>query len=74
MIEEAGGIRVRVREFGSGVKEVSLRHRVSVGELIKSLGYITEEYIVTVSGTIVTEDYLVNDGDEVVLYPVVSGG
>ncbi|MEM2854712.1 MAG: MoaD/ThiS family protein [Desulfurococcaceae archaeon] len=74
MVEEAGGIRVRVREFGGGVREVSLRHGVSVSELIKSLGYIIEEYVVTVNGTIVTEDYLVNDGDEVVIYPVVSGG
>ncbi|MCS7128454.1 MAG: MoaD/ThiS family protein [Sulfolobales archaeon] len=74
MAEETSGIKVKVREFGSGVKEVSLKNRVSVGELVKSLGYIIEEYVVAVSGTIVTEDYLINDGDEVVLYPVVSGG
>ncbi len=74
MVEEAGGIRVKVREFGGGIREVSLRRGVSVGELVKSLGYIIEEYVVAVGETVVTEDYLLNDGDEVVLYPVVSGG
>jgi len=47
---------------------------ITVGELVKKLGLLITEYIVLKNNMIVTEDDIVNDGDEVVLYPAKSGG
>lgn len=45
-----------------------------IGEVLKSLGLNTEEYIVVRNGRVVTIDEEVSNGDEIILYPVVSGG
>jgi len=47
---------------------------ITVGELVKKLGLMITEYIVLKNNVIVTEDDIVNDGDEIVLYPAKSGG
>jgi len=64
---------VRVRFADGTTKELNV-DGISIRELFKILNLLLEEYIVVVKGHVVTEDYIVKDGDELVLYPVVSGG
>lgn len=66
-------LAIRIRVANGTVKEISL-DKISIRRLFKMLNLLLEEYIVIVNGRIVTEDYIVKDGDEIVLYPVVSGG
>ncbi len=66
-------IKVKVlggREYVIDTEGSDLR----VKELMRRLGLNTEEYVVTKSGEVITEEDVVRDGDELVLYPVVSGG
>ena len=66
-------VRVRIidgREFrveceGSEVK---------VKDILKKLRLSSEEYVIVKSGNVITEEDYVSDGDELILYPVVSGG
>ncbi len=46
----------------------------TIGEVLRSLGLNTEEYIVARNGRVVTIDEEISEGDEIILYPVVSGG
>ncbi len=64
---------VRVR-FANGTTKDLCVNGISIRELFKILNLLLEEYIIVVKGRVVTEDYIVRDGDELVLYPVVSGG
>ena len=65
---------VKIRTVdNSFVKEVDV-DGITVGELLKKLGLLVEEYVVVKNNQVVTEDDIVCDGDEIVLYPVVSGG
>jgi len=66
-------LAVKILFANDGIKEVDAVG-MCVGELLKKLGLLVEEYIVVVNGRVVTEDYVLRDGDEVKLYPVVSGG
>ncbi len=43
-------------------------------ELIKFLGLNREEVLVTVNGSLVTEDYALKEGDSVRILSVISGG
>jgi len=66
---------IRVRVIGSpSEKLVKHREGMTVSDVLRELGLLSSEYIVARNGRIVTEDELVEDGDEIVLYPVVSGG
>ncbi len=65
---------IRIRSIdGSFVKEVDVR-KIRIKELLEKLGILIEEYVVVKNGEVTTEDDIVEDGDEIVLYPVVSGG
>ncbi len=65
---------IRIRSLdGSFVKEVNAR-KIRIKELLEKLGILIEEYVVVKNGEVTTEDDTVEDGDEIVLYPVVSGG
>ncbi len=64
---------MRVRFADGTTKELNV-NGISIRELFKTLNLLLEEYIVVVKGRVVTDDYIVKDGDEVILYPVVSGG
>lgn len=66
-------LAVRVRFADGTTKDLNV-NGISIRELFKILNLLLEEYIIVVKGRIVTEDYIVKDGDELVLYPVVSGG
>ncbi|WFO76072.1 MoaD/ThiS family protein [Desulfurococcaceae archaeon MEX13E-LK6-19] len=65
---------VKIRTVdNSFVKEIDA-DGITVGALLKKLGLLVEEYVVVKNNQVVTEDDIVRDGDEIVLYPVVSGG
>ncbi len=59
---------------GSRIWRVEYRRGLTIREVLESLGLLSNEYVVARNGEIVAEDEGVSDGDEIVLYPVVSGG
>jgi len=66
-------VRVRIidgREFQVKFEGCDVR----VKDVLKKLKLSSEEYVVVKSGNVVTEEDGVSDGDELILYPVVSGG
>ncbi|HID42093.1 MAG TPA: thiamine biosynthesis protein ThiS [Pyrodictium sp.] len=66
---------VKVRVIGApSVKLVEYRDGMTVRDVLWELGLLSSEYVVARNGRVVTEDEPVEDGDEIVLYPVVSGG
>ena len=65
-------IKIRIAD-DSCVKEVNVK-KVKVKELLSMLGLLSEEYIVVKGNEVITDEDEVVDGDEIVLYPVVSGG
>ena len=66
---------VRARIIGSKeVRAVEHRPGMRVVDVLRELGLLSNEYVVARNGRVVAEDEPVDDGDELVLYPVVSGG
>jgi len=49
-------------------------NEVKVKDILKKLRLSSEEYVIVKSGNVITEEDYVSDGDELILYPVVSGG
>ena len=47
---------------------------IRVSELLTKLGLLSSEYVVLRNNMVVSEDDVIHDGDEVVVYPVKSGG
>jgi len=66
-------IRIRLVD-GSKKWDVDISGEKTVREVLSMIGLISEEYIVSLNGRIVSPDEKVRSGDELVLYPVVSGG
>ncbi len=66
-------MKVRVRVLGGEEKEVEMSGK-TVADLLKTLGYASDEYVVTREGKILTEDDEIKEGDSLVLVPVISGG
>lgn len=66
-------IRIRLVD-GSKKWDVDVSGEKTVREVLSMIGLISEEYIVSLNGRIVSPDEKVRSGDELVLYPVVSGG
>lgn len=46
----------------------------TVEEILAELGESVETVLVTINGTLATNDQQIKEGDRVVLLPVVSGG
>ena len=72
-----GVIEVVVIRIVDGSKEwkISLgQERIRVKELLEKIGLLSNEYVVVKNGQVVSEEEIVSDNDEIVLYPVVSGG
>jgi len=70
-------IKVVIIRIVDGSKEwkISIGHeRIKVRELLEKIGLLSNEYVVVKNGQVVSEEEIVNDDDEIVLYPVVSGG
>ncbi len=65
---------VRVRILGDGERVVEYRPGMRVFDVLKELGLLAGEYVVAKGGRVVAEDEEVGDGEELLLYPVVSGG
>ncbi|BEP18432.1 MoaD/ThiS family protein [Pyrofollis japonicus] len=65
---------IKVRILGDGEKQVEYREGVRVVDVLRELGLLENEYVVVRRGKVVAEDTVLEDGDELVLYPVVSGG
>ncbi len=63
-----------MRILGDGEKEVTYREGIRVIDVLRELGLLENEYVVVRRGKVVAEDEELADGDELVLYPVVSGG
>ena len=66
-------MKIRWRILGGGWKEVETNVK-TVGELMNELGLSPEEYLPSVSGKLVTDDYEIKEGAEIQFVPVVSGG
>ena len=66
-----GGVKVLLR---NPRREVEVPGPVGVVPLLRQLGYSREAVLVIVDGTLVTGDMTINEGSEVEIRPVVSGG
>ena len=66
-------IRVSIIGPIKSVKEVE-GSKMKVSELLKKLGLLSSEYVVLKNNVIVSEDDIVNEGDNIIVYPVKSGG
>ncbi len=65
---------IKVKVLGGREYVINASNTLKVKDVLKKLGLKIEEYIVTKSGEVITEEDIVEDGDELILYPVVSGG
>ncbi len=63
---------IKVRLKGK-VKELDLE-RVKLERLLNLLGINPEDVLVIKSGKLITEDYVLKDGDEIEIFEVVSQG
>ena len=59
---------------GQHARRVSLKHGSEVGHLLRKMGLLREEFIVTIRGRVVTELEPLKDRDRVSLIRVFSGG
>ncbi len=66
-------VKVRIVD-GTRKWDIDIGGEKTVREVLSMIGLISEEYIVSLNGKIVSPEEKVRDGDELVLYPVVSGG
>ncbi len=65
---------IKVKVLGGREYVIDASNTLKVKDVLKKLGLKIEEYVVTKSGEVITEEDIVEDGDELILYPVVSGG
>ena len=66
---------IKVRVLGRGIeKEVEWRKGMTVADLLREVGFNTESAIARINGRVVLEDEKIEDGIEVEVMPVVSGG
>jgi len=63
-------IHVESRDFKKNV----LFKGSTVKQLMKELGLSSENFVISKNGEIVLEDELLANGDNVKLFPVISGG
>jgi len=66
-------VKVRVIP-GNEEKEIKVKGKVKVVDVLIKLGLDPQGYIVTRKSEILTEEDLVSDDDELEVYRVVSGG
>jgi len=66
-------MKIRWRILGGEWKEIETDSR-TIKELMDELGLSPEEYLPSVRGKLVTEDYEIKDENEIQFVPVVSGG
>ncbi len=66
-------MKIRWRILGGEWKEVETGAK-TMKELMVELSLSPEEYLPSIGGKLVTEDYEIREGDEIQFVPVVSGG
>ncbi len=67
-------VPVKLRLVGGETRVVEYREGMTVADVLREAGLLATEYVVARNGKLAAEDEPVEDGDELVLYPVVSGG
>lgn len=55
-------------------KEYTFPNSLYVHQVFKRMGLDSESYLVVRNGEVITEDTLLNAGDQVRVVPVISGG
>ncbi|MGC8954095.1 MAG: hypothetical protein ACP5N5_05205 [Desulfurococcus sp.] len=65
---------IKVKVTGEQAPRILDVGEISVSELLRRLGLSKSEHIVLRGGIPLTEDDIIRDGDEVVVYLVKSGG
>ncbi|WP_099210091.1 MoaD/ThiS family protein [Thermococcus henrietii] len=66
---------IRVRVLGRGIeREIEWRKGMTIADVLREVGFNTESAIARINGRVVLEDERVEDGTEVEVIPVVSGG
>jgi sulfur carrier protein len=65
-------VKVRVLESNECI-ELEVKE-ISVREILSKLGLTLSEHIVLKNGDVITEDDVVEDGSEIVIFTVKSGG
>jgi sulfur carrier protein len=66
---------IKVKVLGRGIeKEVEWRKGMTVKDVLREVGFNTESAIARIDGRVVLEDEKVEDGIEIEVIPVVSGG
>ena len=63
-----------VAEPRQRARRISLRHGSQVGDLLRKMGLLREEFIVMAKGRVVAEFEPLKDGDQIRLIRVFSGG
>lgn len=74
MREKMSNIEVSVEVTGEGIKSVTVSEGDLVLDLVLSLDWNPEAVVVKRNGKIVPEEEGLEEGDEVEIIPVVSGG
>jgi len=68
-------VMIRVRVLGRGIeREIEWRKGMTVADVLREVGFNTESAIARVDGRVALEDERVDDGANVEVIPVVSGG
>jgi len=66
---------IKVKVLGRGIeKEVEWRKGMTIKDVLREVGFNTESAIARIDGRVVLEDEKVEDGIEIEVIPVVSGG
>lgn len=65
---------IKVKVLGGREYVINTSDGLKAKEVLRKLGLKIEEYVITKSSEVITEEDIVEDGDELILYPVVSGG
>ncbi|WP_297536264.1 MoaD/ThiS family protein [Thermococcus sp.] len=66
---------IKVKVLGRGIeREVEWRKDMTVADILREVGFNTESAIARIDGRVVLEDEKVEDGIEIEVIPVVSGG
>lgn len=66
-------VKIEVRERNKATYELDV-NEAKIRDLMVKIGLVINEYIVVKNGQVVTEDEVVKDGDQLIIYPVKSGG
>ncbi|RLE89183.1 MAG: thiamine biosynthesis protein ThiS [Thermoprotei archaeon] len=67
-------MKIRIRIGSKNLKELDVSEKITVEDLLLSLGLNPIEYVTIRNGEVISEKEVLREGDTITLYPVVSGG